>query len=68
MRENKERKLSRATASLEKDGKRRRKEVLQHTINHEGEIEIDDYCRQRSNSDGTIASIRGSDEPFPNVQ
>ena len=43
MKEEKKRKISRDTVSLEKEGKKRRAEVLRHTENEEWDNELKEY-------------------------
>ena len=68
MNANKEQKLSRATVSLEKDGRRKRNRVLKSALNLEGDMEIDEFKRHGIERDQPADCIRGSDAPLPNVR
>ena len=61
-------KLSRATASLEKEGKQKRSRIVSDTFDKESKDEINNYLRGRVDSDEFSDSIHRSDESLPDVR
>jgi hypothetical protein len=49
MKEEKKKKISRDTVSLEKEGKKRKAEVLQYTENEEWDKEVEEYYARYNN-------------------
>jgi hypothetical protein len=60
-------KISRATVSLEKEGKRKRTRIIKDALNQEGKHEIDQYQRRRGDSDESTDCLRRSEESIRNV-
>jgi|LauGreDrversion4_2_1035121.scaffolds.fasta_scaffold03451_14 hypothetical protein len=57
MKEEKKKKISRDTVSLEKEGKKRKAEVLQYTENEEWDKEVEEYYARYNN-------VRGWELPY----